>query len=309
MKQHYACFTFMLVVSLVAGLCPQVAMASKPFSQFVDFSGALSDNGNYASVGGASPPLFYQGRTTNGLVAGELLAARLGLEAKPSYHLTGPATGTNFAVRDALAGADGPHDLHAQLRAHLEPRGGKADPDAFYLVFNGGNDVILSVQTPDERQAQQVLDNAVAGLEKALRTLVHAGANTIMAPNFIDLSVVPAIRNTNVAPRARRLSLIFNLKFDAMLQRLERELNVQFIHWDFHAFVNDVIKHGHEVGLTDRQDACDALQASGRCDPDHFVFLTNTFPTAKVHELMAQAMALAILQRDRVASKRVWPAK
>ncbi|MDB5771575.1 MAG: GDSL-like Lipase/Acylhydrolase family protein [Burkholderia sp.] len=299
MKNLCTHFAFMLVVALVAGLRPQVAMATKPFSQFVDFSGALSDTGNYASVGGASSPLFYQGRTTNGPVAAELLAARLGLEAKPSYHLTGRATGTNFAVRDALAGADGPHDLHAQLRAYLDPRGGKADPDAFYLIFNGGNDVIRAVLAPEERQAQQVLDNAVAGLEKALRTLVKAGAKTIMAPNFIDLSLVPAIRKANLAPRAHRLSLAYNLKFAAMLDRVERELNVQFIHWDFNGFVNDVINHGHEVGLTNRLDACDALQAAGRCDPDRFVFLTDNFPTAKVHELMAQAMALAILQRDR----------
>lgn len=298
-----------LAFAVSAGaLCMPATVAAKPFSQFVDFSGALSDTGNYASVGGASPPLFYQGRTTNGPVAGELLAARLGLEAKPSYHLTGSAAGTNFAVRDALAGADGPHDLHAQLRAYLDPRGGKADPDAFYLVFNGGNDVILAVQTPDDRQAEEVLDSAVTGLQKALRTLVKAGAKTIMAPNFIDLSLVPAIRNTNLAARARRLSMAYNRKFESMLDRLERELNVQFIHWDFNGFVNNVLQHGDEVGLTNRHDACDALQAAGRCDPDHFVFLTDTFPTAKVHELMAQAMALAILQRDRRRSNPVWPA-
>src|SRR4051812_31151717 len=87
------------------------AATAKPFSQLIEFSGALSDNGNFAAVHGNDPAPFYQGRTTNGLTAGEVMAARLGLKADPSLHLVGKAAGTNFAVRDALAGGNGPDDL------------------------------------------------------------------------------------------------------------------------------------------------------------------------------------------------------
>ncbi|AMP07571.1 SGNH/GDSL hydrolase family protein [Collimonas pratensis] len=292
--------------SLTVGLLASVLSLSvlfsapaqaKPFSQFIEFSGALSDTGNYASTHGESPAPFYKNRTTNGPVAGELLAARMGFQVKSSNHLVGPAVGTNFAVRDALAGADGPDDLPQQLKAYLEPRGGKADPDAFYFVFNGGNDVILAATAPTPAASDKIINDAVDGLEHGLRTLVKAGAKTIMAPNFIDISVVPALRNTPLAGHARDVSQAYNQKFEAMLARLEGELNIHFIHWDFDAFLKGMIAHGSEFGFSNTLDSCEALKAKGQCDPDHFLYLTETFPTAKVHEFMAQAMAVEVAKR------------
>lgn len=278
--------------------------SAAPFSQFVEFSGALSDTGNFATTHGESPAPFYKNRTTNGLVAGEILAARMGLKAEASNHLVGPIKGTNFAVRDALAGGNGPDDLPAQLKAYLDPRGGKADPNAFFFVFNGGNDVILAVTQPDDKASEKVLNSAVAGLETALRTLVKAGAKTIMAPNFIDVSLVPALRNTPFAGRAHQLSESYNQKFEAMLKHLEHELKVSFIRWDFNAIFKDIIKHGDEFGFTNTTEPCAPLLATGQADPDRYLFLTDTFPTAKVHQIMAEAMALTILQRDAQTDRK-----
>lgn len=288
-----------IVVSLCAlAICCSSAIAAKPFSAFVEFSGALSDTGNFASTHGDSPPPFYKNRTTNGLVAGELLAARLGLTAEPSYHLIGPVKGTNFSVRDALAGGNGPDDLPAQLNAYLGSRGGKADPDAFYFVFNGGNDVILSVFQPTDQASEKIISDAVKGLETALRTLVKRGAKTIMAPNFIDISLVPALRNTPFAPKAHKLSENFNRQFDRMLSRLEHELKFKFIHWDFNQLFKAALKHGEEFGFLNTTDPCIDLVLKGLADPDDYLFLTDTFPTARVHEIMAEAMATTVLERD-----------
>lgn len=283
-------------VSALSGLSVSQA---KEFSQFIEFSGALSDTGNYASVHGDSPAPFYKNRTTNGPVAGELLAARMGFQVKSSNHLVGPAEGTNFAVRDALAGGNGPGDLPQQLNAYLNPRGGKADPDAFYFVFNGGNDVIAAATAKTPEVSEKILNDAVDGLERALRRLVTAGAKTIMAPNFIDISVVPALRDTPMAAPARTVSKTYNRKFEAMLDRVERDLNIHFIRWDFDGFLKGMIAHGKEFGITNTSDSCEALKATGQCDPERFLYLTELFPTAKVHAFMAEAMAVEIIKRKK----------
>jgi phospholipase/lecithinase/hemolysin len=299
-----------LVSAILASLvCLAPAAHAEKYSAFVEFSGALSDTGNYASVHGDSPAPFWHNRTTNGLVAGELLAKRMGFEVKSSNHLVGPAQGTNFAVRDALAGGTGPNDLPNQLKAYLEPRGGKADPDAFFFVFNGGNDVIVAATTAQGKDSEKILEGAVDGLETALRRLIKAGAKTIMAPNFIDISVVPAIRNTPLAPHARAVSESYNRKFERMLARLEKEQNFQFIHWDFDGFLKGVLANGDEFGFTNLSDSCEALKAAGQCNPDTFVYLTETFPTAKVHAFMADAMAVEIVKRGAAKHDGKKPAK
>lgn len=286
----------LLMLIAVAG-APMAATA-KPFSQFVELSGALSDTGNYASdKDDPLPPIFYGHRTANGPVAGELLAAKLGLKAENSMHLVGPPVGTNFAVRDAFAGRNGPHDLPGQYNAYLKSRGGKADPDAFHFLFNGGNDVITAVLTPDDAAADKLLSDAVLGLETCIRTLVNAGAKTIFAPDFVDLSHVPFAAKKDAA-RARRISDSYNSQYNAMLDRIEGELTFELIRWSFDGFFKDLLKHGDEFGLTNVTDACLSMP-EGQCDPDRFLFLTDVFPTAKTHEILATAMAAAILSRDR----------
>lgn len=275
-----------------------VSAHAKPFSEFVEFSGALSDTGNYATTHGDSPAPFYKNRTTNGPVAGELLAARLGFKVESSNHLVGPVQGTNFAVRDALAGGNGPDDLVNEVKAYLDSHGGKVDPDAFFFVFNGGNDVIAAAMNPDDQVSEKLLSDAVKGLENAFRTLISKGAKTIMAPNFVDLSLVPALRGSPAAGRAHKISESYNHQFEQMLVSLEQELKFKFIHWDFDKELKDIIAHGPEFGVTNTTEPCAALVLTGKANPDNYLFLTEIFPTAKAHAMMADDMAIAVLHRD-----------
>jgi hypothetical protein len=293
------CLSSLLLLIPIAGA--PIEAAAKPFSQFIELSGALSDTGNFASdKDDPLPPIFYKHRTSNGPVAGELLAGRLGLKSENSMHLVGPPVGTNFAVRDALAGGNGPHDLPGQYNAYLKSRGGKADPDAFHFLFNGGSDVILAVLTPDDAASDKIVGDAVRGLETAIRTLVKAGAKTIFAPDFVDLSYVPFAQKNRA--RAKAISESYNKQFNAMLDRVDSELKFELIRWSFDAFFKNLLKHGDEFGFTNVKDACVAMP-QGQCDPDHFLFLTDTFPTTKAHDFMAAAMAGAILHRDRARTQ------
>lgn len=267
---------------------------NRRFSAIVEFSGALSDNGNYDSIHGTSPKPFFEGRTTNGPVAGELLAKSLGLRAYPSMHLVGPAKGTNFAVRDAMASGNRPGDLAGQISAYLDSVDGAADPKALYFVFNGGNDVIQAVMTQDNATTVQLLLDAVDGLERALRRLVEAGARHILAPDFIDVSVLPLIRAQPDPGRAQLISEFYNKSYRRMLLAVEHSLSFRFHRWSFDAFFKRIMNNGAQFGFKNTTDPFGPLLEQGKTDDGSYVFLTEVFPTARIHELMAEAIKAAI---------------
>lgn len=287
---------FTLSLSL-ATLMGSTALA-EPFSQMVVFSGALSDTGNFnAEAKTDRPEPFYKNRSTNGPVAVEELARWLGHKAEPSMHLVAKEGGTNFAVVDALASGNGPHDLPAQVDAHLERNGGKADPAALYFVFIGGNDVILSVIEQDDEKSAKILTGAVAGIETQIKRLVAAGAKTIYAPDFIDVGLSPAVLafGEQASQRATKLSNQYNDEFDAMLDRID-DGSFTLVRWSFDQFVKDLRANGAEFGLTNTDQAClDVPKES--CDFDKFVYLTGEYPTARVHQMLGSAMAIGLLDR------------
>ncbi|MFD1331242.1 SGNH/GDSL hydrolase family protein [Methylopila musalis] len=278
---------------------PLSARAAEPFSQLVAFSGALTDTGNFASEKGDYPAPFYNNRNANGPLAIDVLAKRLGLKADASLHLAGKQGGTNFAVSDALAGGAGAHDLPKQVDAYLARNDGKADPKALHFLFIGGNDVVLAVQTMDDRAAEKILDDAVTGIETAMGRLQDAGAKTIFAPDFIDIGHAPIVKKfgPEATKRATRLSALYNQKFDVMLDRVQKDAKFELVRWRFGDFVNGLIAHGPEFGLTNVDGVC--LDDKAACDPEKYVFLTGEYPTAKVHELVGSAMAIAVLERGQ----------
>lgn len=271
---------------------------AKPFSKLIIISGSLSDVGNYASVHGWFGPPFYNNRSTNGPNLDDYFSEILGFPNEPSLHLIGPATGNNFAVFQSLAAGNGPEDLPAQVQAYLTSQGGRADPEALHLLLIGGTDVINALLTPDDRSASAQLDGAVAGLERALRTLVSKGAKTIYAPGFTDLSLTPYAIKNGVTRRAKRISDEYDRKYNAMLDRVERQLKFELIRWDFLGYSRQLLGHFDEFGFTNTTDACIDFIATGQCNLDKFVFLADFFPTTRAHRLFAVAMAQNLIDRD-----------
>lgn len=290
-------FKTFLASAALATLAGTGFASSEEFSQMIAFSGALSDTGNYhAELGEDRPAPFYKNRSTNGPVAVEELARWLGLEAEPSMHLTAKTGGTNFAVADALAGGNGPHDLPAQVDAYLERSGGKADPNALYFVFIGGNDVIKAVQEMDDATAHKTLTDAVLGIETQVKRLVANGAKVIYAPDFIDVGTSPAVLayGPEASARATMLSNDYNREFDAMLDKID-DGSFTLIRWSFDDFVKGIEINGARLGLTNATEAC--LDVGDKCDVDSFIYLTGEYPTARVHQMLGSAMALSLTDR------------
>lgn len=279
------------------------AMANDGFSDLIIFSGSLSDTGNIATLIGDAPPPFWNNRSTNGPSAADVLAERLGFDAEPSLHLIGEVGGNNFAVKASTTRGNAITDLPAQLDAHFSRTGGEALPDALYFVFIGGHDVIQAVLEPDMMTSRQIIRESVDGLEAQLQRLINSGANHIYAPGFIDISTAPAFANSPYAQKAHDLSVQFEVQFNLMLYKLEWKNKFHFYKFSFWDFVKDNIESGEILGFANKTDSCvDSLD----CDFNKFIYLDQTVPTARVHDLLGNALALDLFHQIKDCRRGNW---
>ena len=117
------------------------------FTAIYVFGDSYCDVGNlFAATGGAVPadPPYYNGRFSNGPVWVEHVANAWGLP-----HETLPLGGTDYAWGGAFVTADHPlgggaviPSVPHQVQLYLSQHGGKADPNALYVLEGGGNDII-----------------------------------------------------------------------------------------------------------------------------------------------------------------------
>lgn len=182
---------------IAAAAQSQSQTSAKPSALYV-FGDSLSDRGNLAELLGAFPsPPSYHDSFTNGNVAVQVLAQRVGLSADPSLWVTGftdPRNlfggvaftpGNNYAVAGATAqyqAAGGPAgiNLPQQIGAYGALTSYRADPNALYTVFIGGNDL---------RNAAKVTVTTGG----AIPTIAGAGAPAVMAGVSSEVSAIQSL--------------------------------------------------------------------------------------------------------------------
>lgn len=290
-------------------LAAATAAFAQPYSAMWVFGGPLEDVGNYASVYGDLPPPFFQNRFSDGPLAVEILADQLGLELQPSLHRVGPPQGNVFASADALAAGPDPKDLQGQINAYFTLSGNTADPDAFYYMIIGGNEVIAATYETDNYKSLQLLKNAVASKRLAIHRLVNAGAKTLFVDNFFNLGSTPQLRDAGLAARATKMSQIHNGLMEQMLDRAERDLDFNLIRFDVYKWGEEIIAGAERLRLTNTTEACINVLAEGRCDFRHFVFFTDASVTSRVGELWGFALtqAVAANAREQECEKHAHP--
>ena len=288
----------MMSAAAVAGSSSTKEPALKgPFSQLVAFSGSLSDTGNHASVNGDMPPPFFMNRTSNGPVAIDILASKFGLSSAPSLHVINQVGGTNYASLHANAAGNLPIDLPAQLRAFFSSHNNIADPKGLYFIFIGANDIVAATIEMDEKKSEVFLKNGINEVEKAFRQLHAAGARTFYAPNNVNLGRTPVTRDFGLSERATKKTQDFNLRWELLMRRLERELNVTIYRFDFYRYIEDIFPIVDKLGFTNVTQSCLALQSQGLCDLDRFGFLTELLPTKRIHDLLGNALSIALIEQ------------
>ena len=255
------------------------------------------------NFGRSCDQLFYrQSRVSNGPVAVEYLAERLGVgELKPSIHfLTDrPVMGADYAVAGAKAREDRRGDLARQVGMLIFDHSERLPADALYVMMIGGNDAIDALQTAmngsqDAQQASAaVVTAAVAAIGTNLELLLDKGARRLIVANVPDLAMLPAVRakartsadEADLLATASAITDAFNSELDKRLDEMSKSTrwhssaSPQIIRFDLRAAWDaadaDAKAHGKDV-----VDACFDSTTYRHSDSADRVFNPGCAPAA-----------------------------
>ncbi len=297
------------------------AMAQE-FSSVVVFGDSLSDSGNLAFTQSLPPGTSF---TTNpDPVWAEIVAREFGNDGKNSR-----AGGSNFAWGQACANpsgicsrssqvADISH-ISQQITEHLD--GGRADPDALYMIWAGGNDIeAIATAAAGGSLSRTEVGGEVAGavtalLRQQILRLSMAGARFIVVLSVPDPGRTPfaAGQSRTVQEQLSALAQSFNQGVRTNLQGDSPGP----IYVDAAALAAEVFADADAYGFTRTQTdtACDSGINPARpggggeslvCGPtadgylkapddsETYFFADGLHPSGASHELIANAVLATI---------------
>jgi phospholipase/lecithinase/hemolysin len=266
-------------------LLPVAAQATNPtFSAIYVFGDSYCDVGNlFFATGGAIPPApYYNGRFSNGPIWVEHVASAWSLPMTPS--LKG---GTDYAWGGAFVTADQPlgggtfiPSVPHQVQAYLLAHGGKADPNALYILEGGGNDIIdaLGVGSPQALGFQIAL-----GTTSNERLLRNAGAKNFLIPNIFNLAIVPEGHTFAAFNTAAALAANEALSQLLFFEELDPRIHISNLN-SFDLF-NAIVDDATHFGFTNVVDPC--LTTTICADQAHTLFWDDIHPTVFAHSFLA----------------------
>jgi phospholipase/lecithinase/hemolysin len=282
-------FVSSVLICLV--LSPIAAQAANPhFSAIYVFGDSYCDAGNlFLADGGTYPitPPYFKGHFSNGPVWAERVAGAWGLPLTPSL-----AGGTDYAVGGAFVTADQPlgggaviPSVPHQVELYLLQHGGKADPNALYVLEGGGNDIIDATGGSPQQLALQI---AVGTATEEL-LLRRAGARNFLIPELFDLATVPEGKANAAFNTAASLATNKFLTDFLLLESLFPGVHITFLNsYDLFKAVETEPTH---FGFTNVTDACvvptSATTFNICSDPTHYMFWDDIHPTVFMHSFIA----------------------
>lgn len=272
-----------VVFSCLTSVIPLLA-----YDALYAFGDSLTDTGNVP----APATNYYQGRYSNGPLWIEDLSPRLGLTYNPS---------NNFAQSGGETS-----DALAQVRQFVAPTNVAR---SLCVVWAGGNDFIHNfTQGINEAFWNNLIAQSVGNLSNSVVRLYADGARTIMVPNQVDLSRIPAVLDSGYPTfvftyLSNKVSL-FNAGLASALTTIATaHPDLQLIRPDVHTRLNAVLANLAANGFSKPNP--DALSDPALTDKSFtgpgqdYVFWDPIHPTTKAHALVAQWF-FAALPRPRL---------
>ena len=314
------------------------------FNHMYVLGDSLSDQGNlFFATGDLAqafdlPPIpaadhYYMGRFSNGENYAGLLARKLGFSLTPSelgggnYAFGGSRTDYNRVEfrqgvppplpNGAYPIGAFPWSLDLQREAFLGDVKRDADPKGLYVVFAGSNDLsdALIAAVFLHQNPAPTIAKAVQGIKNVITAFESTGARTVVVLNVGNLGVVPSVTRFGpiVSALATTLSQQFNAALTAMLTTVT-ETNI--IVFDTYSFLNDVVAHPGNYGLTNVTQPCFSgyvepdPNGTVCAEPDNYAFWDIEHPTTRFHAILADQLYTAVLHckaeqkgKDRVTSR------
>jgi cholinesterase len=277
---------FILVRSLILLAVLAGALPAGSFTYIAVFGDSLSDNGNlYAFSGGAFPPSppYYAGRVSNGPVAVEYMAGRLGSPLL-DYAFAGATTGIGNTLDDGSAAAIGSAGLPGMSTVYGVVKPGLPIlPDALYVVWGGPNDMIGALANPPSIPG--AIATAVGNLDAIITDLLAGGAQHILVPGMPDLGITPRVRALGAGAQAGASATT-----QAFNQALFGSLPPGVKFYDTAAFLAAIVNNPAAFGFANVTDAC--FTGSTVCaDPSKYLFWDDIHPTTAGHALLGDQFA------------------
>lgn len=272
------------------GAVSSAAVAS--YSEVYFFGDSLTDTGNlYASEGIPVSPPYFDGGFSNGPLWSATFANALGLAST--------AGSNNFAWAGATVidyGREQP-EIPQQLALFLGATSGVADPDALYVIMGGANDI--DEASLDPLSAGANIMAAAEAVNAMVNSLYLAGARNILVGNLPDVGLTPRAVAAGMAAGATALSQLFNATLSGLLAVTEAansDLDIDRL--DMYALLNDAVANPAAYGFGNVTSACMegvlGLPGTECSDPDSYLFWDSMHPSARAHDLIAQAALRAI---------------
>jgi phospholipase/lecithinase/hemolysin len=256
------------------------AQTDQSISQVVVLGDSFSDNGNLYALTGSPPPPYWQGRISNGPVAVEYLAQKLGVPLI-DFAWAGATTGVGNEVDggtvDAL-GALGLPGMTTAFQDYLSAH--PVDPNALYVFWGGGNDLRAAFTDPAEALA--IVGKAVTNLVTMAATLQALGATRILVLNLQDFAKSPAFLHED--PQIRYFITQGSLAFN---QALKANLPPGVHYFNTFSQYTDIIADPGEYGLS---NVTDQLILAPGADPNTYFFWDGIHFTTAGHAIIADAL-------------------
>lgn len=286
--------------------------ANEEYSEVYIFGDSLSDAGNIASLIGDFPPPYYNNRVSNGPLAIDVMAGKLGLSVNASLHLLGLNQGNNYAVAGAKASENEPIDLNTQIVSFQANHGNIAPADALYVIFIGGNDIRSALMLTSTENAKATIQSAVSRIYDVISVLNQIGARTFLIINAPDVAQLPETRliasetnNPDLIQRAHSLSSLYEKRLHKMIEKAEEEFEINVTEFNLFKYFNKVIKKAEKFGFTNTTDACFSSitftfhpDCNYGANFDKFFFFDEIHPSARVHDILGKAFFDAINEDD-----------
>ena len=272
------------------------------FSDVVVFGDSLSDSGNTGSLQPLPPGTSF---TTNpDPVWSEIVAETFGASGTNSL-----AGGSNYTFGGACVNPDTPcaYDVvptvTEQIEQYFLKSDGRADPNALYVIWGGGNDISNSLFNDPLNAAGLTLAAAEVNVEQ-IRRLQDAGARHVVVYNLPDFSKSPFA--INLGPVVQEALTQQVTAYNKVLHDGIRESEDGIVPINSHAFFNEIVENHESYGFTDATGtACGEPDAttplSLTCGPQgsgypvtyedganqQYLFADRSHPSGGMHAMIA----------------------
>ncbi|NEP72703.1 MULTISPECIES: SGNH/GDSL hydrolase family protein [unclassified Okeania] len=235
-----------------------------------------------------------EGRATNGLTTVEVLSQNLQV-GLTDYAVVGAKSGNgnyNAWLDDFQdTGAFGQIE---QFTAELS--GQVADRNALYFIFISANDLLEYVDFDLPGTVEELSVQTVNNIGQSLSNLAALGANKFMVVNSSDIGIVPHIIEFDNTDEAVLFTKLVNELLPQKLEMLTEELGAEIVLYDHIAISDQIRSKPDQYTLTNLNYPCQPTSPiEPACSlPDEYYFWDEIHPTARVHQIIGEDMAIFV---------------